>query len=268
MEKGPHSQTSPFPQLQTSLSAAGMGPAFPGTGTPHESIQGNQPFPAGIGEWGNARRRKSSSQIPLPFIFKGFFSSPSLPAPGIPNKKDELHSRLQHSRLPIKIKGSAEMGPRGTHYPKPSPSCSPQRWSLGRENSQGQDTELPSHRCLGIRGFWEPPGPWQRGDPCHAMPSRQREPHFIHELASATLSTDASRAPSNPQNLPPSPPTSSVLNPSQPQGPQPHCQPLQGLIIIFPSSFLLFHPFPIPFHLAHPRFHPIASARFPAGRAP
>lgn len=51
MEKGPltrHPNQS-IPPAPNSLSAAGMGPAFPGTGTPRGSIQGNQPFSAGIG---------------------------------------------------------------------------------------------------------------------------------------------------------------------------------------------------------------------------
>lgn len=61
VEKGPSdTQTSPLLQLQTSLSAAGMEPAFPGTGT----HPGKPAFPSS--DRGDARRRKSSSQLPNP----------------------------------------------------------------------------------------------------------------------------------------------------------------------------------------------------------
>lgn len=142
------------------------------------------------------------------------------------------------------------MDPRGTHYPKPSPSCSPQRRE-GEEPRTGHRASIPL--LPRDQGVWEPSGPWQRGEPGHAMPSRQREPHSIPDLALSPLSTHPV--------LPQSSKSHSRLNPSKPQTPS--ASHFRALLPFSPSSFFLFHPFPA--HLAHPCFHPIASAGFQPG---
>lgn len=150
-------QTSPFPQLQTSLSAAGMGLAFPGTGTPRGSIQGNQPCPAGIGEWGDASRRKSSSQPKshCPSSSKG--SPHPLPSllPASPTKRMSPTGGCSIPGSQLKSKDLQRRSQRGHIIPNLLPPALPKDGSLGGEQPKtGHRASIPP--LFRIRGFGSP----------------------------------------------------------------------------------------------------------------
>lgn len=130
-----------------------------------------------------------------PSSSKGSFSSSSLPAPGIPDKRNETHRCLQHFSLPIKIKGyiATALSKRDVLSPAVQGKCcctSSQTFSLllslrarpqrtGPQGGTGKDKALqaatadpnkehPTHHCLQLTAFLG--ALWTMAEGCPLLP--------------------------------------------------------------------------------------------------